>query len=112
MSFCNEIVPKALAVIALTRGRVRETLVAAVNMGRDAASVAAIACGIAGALNGPSDLLPDLVVGVDEAIRRNPFTAVKRTLEQETADLWEAFQAKLASMRALIANAAPRDAGL
>lgn len=105
MSFCNEVVPKALAVLSLTRGRVNDTLIAAVNLGRDAASVASIACAIAGALHGTADLPAGLVDALDDAVRRNPYARLKQSVAQDAQDIYGAFQARLSAMRSLIANA-------
>jgi ADP-ribosylglycohydrolase len=105
MSFCNEVVPKALAVLALTGGAVKETLIAAVNIGRDAASVGAIACGIAGALNGLEGLPTALVDQLDEATRRNPWTRLKAPVAEEADDLYGAFRSKVSAMESLAAGA-------
>jgi hypothetical protein len=108
MSFCNEVVPKALAVLALTRGSVRETLVASVNMGRDAASVAAIACGIAGALGGADGIPPALVEGLDVAAAEDPGPrggCLPVPVREEAAQLFGAYGRRVGLMRQLMRNA-------
>ncbi len=55
-SHANEIVSKAFAVLKATGGSPRETVVTAVNFGRDTDCLAAVAGGIAGAVGERGDL--------------------------------------------------------
>lgn len=85
MSQANEIVSKGLAVFAITQGDPHEAILAAVNFGRDTDCLAAVAGGLAGALNGPSSLPAEWIDQVNQATRQDPYTNNHRTIG-ETAD--------------------------
>jgi ADP-ribosylglycohydrolase len=82
MSHANEIVSKAVAVVRATGGSPRQSILAAVNFGRDTDCLAAVAGGIAGALSGGADLPPQWVEQVDEATAANPHTCLKLALAE------------------------------
>jgi len=83
-SHANEIVSKAMAVLSATDGSPRDAIVTAVNFGRDTDCLAAVAGGIAGALNGRADLPDEWVQQLDGATRANPHTCLKLTLHEMT----------------------------
>ncbi len=84
MSMAEEVVPKGFAVFLSTEGDLRESIVGAVNMGRDTDCCAAIAGGLAGALSGVSNLPKRWIEQVDAATRQNKYT-VSRLLVEEMA---------------------------
>ncbi len=97
-SYANEVVTKAVSIFKLTRGNLKETMIAAVNFGRDTDCATAVAAGLAGALTGASTLPREWIEQVDRATKLNVYTNSQRTL-QETADgLYGAFQARLKRM--------------
>jgi ADP-ribosylglycohydrolase len=99
-SSANEVVTKAVCVFRMTKGNVRDAIVAAVNMGRDTDCLAAISAGIAGALTGASSIPEEWVRQVDYATTLNRFTNSQRTLRDHADGLYGAFRARLHRMRA------------
>jgi len=99
-SSANEVVTKAVCVFRMTKGNVRDAIVAAVNMGRDTDCLAAIAAGIAGALSGISSIPPEWIRQVDYATSLNRYTNSQRTLREHADGLYDAFLARLRGMRA------------
>ena len=94
MSEANEVIPKGLAVFAITRGDPKTAIITAVNFGRDTDCLAAVAGGLAGALSGAAGIPPEWIAQVNEAARQDPYTNNRRTT-QETADgLFAAFLAQ------------------
>lgn len=102
-SFANEIVTKAFCVLRMTKGNAEEAIIASVNMGREAGSLASIAGGISGALCGASRQIREWSAQLDEATMENPYTCSKRTVEESCAGLYGAYQARLGGMERLIA---------
>ena len=98
-SSANEVVTKAVCVFRLGKGNVRDTIVAAVNMGRDTDCLAAISSGIAGALSGPATIPPEWIRQVDHATTLNRFTNSQRTLREHADGLYGAFRARLERMK-------------
>ena len=82
MSHANEIVAKAVAVVKATGGNPRESIITAVNFGRDTDCLAAVAGGIAGALSGAGDLPTEWVDQLDAATAENPHTCLKLSLNE------------------------------
>ncbi len=82
MSHANEIVAKAMAVVKATAGSPRQSILTAVNFGRDTDCLAAVAGGIAGALSGAADLPDEWIGQVDAATAANPHTCLKLTLKE------------------------------
>ncbi len=77
MSHANEIVCKALALVRATGADVRETLVTAVNFGRDTDCLAAVAGGIAGAVSGAEGIPAEWIEQLDRATQANPHTCLR-----------------------------------
>jgi len=94
MSQANEVVPKGLAIFAVTRGNPREAIVAAVNMGRDTDCLAAVAGGLAGALSGGGPIPAEWVAQVNDATLQDPYTNNRRTIQETAAGLLSAFVAR------------------
>jgi hypothetical protein len=100
-SSANEVVSKAVCVFAMTRGNVRDAMIAAVNLGRDTDCLTAIAAGISGALNGPAGIPEEWIKQVDYATTKMPVTNSRRTLRGHADGLYEAYRARLRRMRGL-----------
>jgi len=94
MSEASEVVPKGLAVFALTRGDPREAIITAVNFGRDTDCLAAIAGGLAGALSGVEPIPAEWIAQVNAATGQDPYTNNHRTIEETADGLLAAFQAR------------------
>jgi ADP-ribosylglycohydrolase len=86
MSHANEVVSKAVAVVKATNGSPRQSILTAVNFGRDTDCLAAVAGGIAGALSGGADLPQEWIRQVDAATAANPHTCLRLSL-REMADM-------------------------
>jgi ADP-ribosylglycohydrolase len=98
-SYANEVVTKALCIFRMTRGNLRDTIVAGVNMGRDTDCVTAVSSGIAGALCGGGSLPPEWIDAVDRATKQNPYTNSQRNLREHSDGLHRAFQARIERMK-------------
>jgi ADP-ribosylglycohydrolase len=94
MSQANEIVSKGLAVFALSMGDPKQSILTAVNFGRDTDCLAAVAGGLAGALSGARALPEEWIAQVDSATRADPYTNNNRTIEETAEGLYGAFQAR------------------
>ena len=99
-SYANEIVTKAICVLRMTKGNTWEAVKAGINMGRDTDCLTAVAAGISGALTGAGSIPKDVIRQVDYATSVNPHTNSKRTLRETSDGLYDAFQARLARIRA------------
>jgi ADP-ribosylglycohydrolase len=98
-SYANEIVTKAICVLKMTKGNTWEAMKAGVNMGRDTDCLTAVAAGIAGVLSGADSIPRDIIKQTDYATSVNPHTSSKRTLQETSDGLYNAFKARLATMR-------------
>jgi ADP-ribosylglycohydrolase len=94
-SFANEALTKAICIVRMVNGNANEAILTGANLGRDADTVAAIAGGLAGALNGAGSLPAELIRQVDQATALNPYTNSQRTIRESTDGLYQAFQARL-----------------
>ncbi|MGC9453397.1 MAG: ADP-ribosylglycohydrolase family protein [Phycisphaerae bacterium] len=92
MSQANEVVCKGVAIFAVAGGDPEETIVAAVNFGRDTDCIAAVAGGLAGALAGIARVPGKWVETVNDATRRDPYTNNNRTIEETADALLEAYR--------------------
>jgi ADP-ribosylglycohydrolase len=101
-SYANEIVTKAVCVLRMTKGDTWEAMKAGVNMGRDTDCLTAVAAGISGALTGADSIPPEIIRQADYATSVNPHTNSKRTLRETSDGLYNAFQTRLARMKAYI----------
>jgi len=99
-SHANEIVSKAFAVLKATGASPRQTVITAVNFGRDTDCLAAVAGGIAGAVCGRADLPQEWIDQLDRATRLNPYTCLKLSLQQMTGIVVDAVRAGRDRMRA------------
>ncbi len=103
-SHANEIVSKAFAVLKATGGSPRETVVTAVNFGRDTDCLAAVAGGIAGAVSGRGDLPQGWIDQLDRATKLNPHTCLKLSLRQMADIVVDAVRAEKGRMAAYAAE--------
>jgi len=100
-AFANEIVTRAICLFKMTGGDLKNTIISAVNLGRDTDCCAAVASGIAGALTGTSSLPKEWIEQVDYATTLNPFTNSKRTLRENADGLYNAYANRFTKARAL-----------
>ncbi len=98
--YAPEVVSKGVCIFRMVNGNVKDAIVAAANMGRDTASVAAIAGGLSGALSGAGSIPEEWIALVDRATAANKYTNNQRTLRAHADGLHEAFRARLASLKA------------
>jgi ADP-ribosylglycohydrolase len=98
-SYANEVVTKGVCVFRMTKGNLKDTIIAAVNMGRDTDCLAAVSSGIAGALTGGASLPEEWIKQVDYATTLNVFTNSRRTLREHSDGLYNAFKARLQRMK-------------
>lgn len=103
LSTAHEIVGKGLALFAHLKGDPRESVVAAVNFGRDTDCLAAIAGGLCGALSGPASFPKEWIEQVNAATRTDPYTNNRRTIEETADGLYDAFLAKQRNLAAYVA---------
>ena len=99
MSYANEVVTKAVCIFKMTGGNLKDTIISAVNLGRDTDCIAAVAAGLAGALDGTSSLPPEWIAQVDHATSVHRFTNNKRTLREHADGLYDAYKSRLRKMR-------------
>ena len=90
----------------MTQGNTWEAMKAGVNMGRDTDCLTAVAGGISGALTGADSIPKDLIKQVDYATSINQYTNSTRTLRETSDGLYDAFQARLARMKAYVGEMA------
>ncbi len=98
--YAPEVVCKGVCIMRMVKGNVKEAIVAAANMGRDTASVGAIAGGLCGALSGASSIPEEWIQAVERATAANSYTNNRRTMRQHADGLHTAFQARLGKMKA------------
>ncbi|MDD3243326.1 MAG: ADP-ribosylglycohydrolase family protein [Eubacteriales bacterium] len=94
-SYANEVVTKGMVIFRMVGGNTREAVLAGVNMGRDTDCVAAVAAGIAGALDGTSSLPEKWIAQLEYATTLNPHTNSKRTMKENADGLYRAFKNRL-----------------
>ncbi len=98
-AYANEVVTKGVCVFRMTKGNLKDTIIAAVNMGRDTDCLAAVSSGIAGALTGGASLPEQWIKQVDYATTLNVFTNSRRTLREHSDGLYNAYKARLRRMK-------------
>ena len=94
-----ETVGRALAVFLVTKGDVKQGIIAGANFGRDADCLAATVGGLSGALTGSSTIPADWVELIDDATANMPYTCSKMTLAETTDGMYDALQSKIFKMR-------------
>ena len=91
MSLSHELLAKGVALFMFTLADTKQTILDAVNFGRDTDCTAAIASGLSGAFSGIEDVPQEWIDTVDKATLANDFTVSRRTLLETSNDLFEAF---------------------
>lgn len=94
-SYANEVVTKGVCIFSMVKGDTKDAILAGVNMGRDTDCVAAVAAGISGALTGGSSIPASWIEKVDHATSVNPYTNSKRTLQESSDVLYDAYVRRL-----------------
>ncbi|HZG86429.1 ADP-ribosylglycohydrolase family protein [Paenibacillus sp.] len=100
MSYANEVVTKAICLFKMTEGNLHDTLIAAVNMGRDTDCVAAVSAGIAGALSGSATMPEAYIKQVDYATSLHKVSNSQRTIREHADGLFQAYMARMHRMKA------------
>ncbi|MFA6504451.1 MAG: ADP-ribosylglycohydrolase family protein [Treponemataceae bacterium] len=90
MSNAVEILSGALACLIVAEGRPKETILYAVNLGRDTDCKAYVGGGFAGALQGIEAVPTDWVKTIEEEVVNDPYTVATRTARQAAEGLYEA----------------------
>lgn len=98
ISYANEVVTKGVCIFKMTGGNLKQTIITAVNMGRDTDCVTAVAAGLAGALDGSASLPREWIEQVDYATSVHRFTNNKRTLREHADGLYDAYKNRLHGM--------------
>jgi len=99
ISSIMETVGRALAIFSVTRGNVRQGIIAAANFGRDADCVAATVGGLAGALTGSTTIPTEWIALVDAATAKMPFTCSKMSLRETADGMYGAVRKKISKVR-------------
>ena len=99
LSYANEIITKAICIFRMVKGNLKDAIIAASNMGRDTDCVAAVAAGIAGALDGTASLPPEWIKQVDYATSVNRYTNSQRTLKETSDGLYDAYKNRLHTIK-------------
>ena len=102
ISYANEVVTKGVCVFKMTKANLKDAIIAASNLGRDTDCIAAIAGGLAGALDGTSSLPPEWITKVDVATQSLRCTNNKRTMREHADGLYGAFKNRLKKMETAI----------
>ncbi len=97
-----EVVSKGFAIFVRCGGDAKQAILDAVNFGRDTDCAAAIAGGLAGALQGIEALPQKWVRQVDEATMANPYTNRQTTIEQDAEAIFGALCSRAEKMRELV----------
>jgi ADP-ribosylglycohydrolase len=98
----HEIVSKGLAIFAMHKGDPKESIITAVNFGRDTDCLAAVAGGLAGALSGAGALPQEWITQVNEATKVDPYTNSHLTIDETADGLYAAFQARQQKLAAYV----------
>jgi len=104
ISMSYEIVTKGFAIFYATKGDLKESLIGAVNFGRDTDCLCAVAGGLSGAFSGVSGMPADWIETVDKATKMNNLTASQRTLKETATGLFEAVKKNAEKMEKQIQN--------
>lgn len=91
LSQANEIICKGVALFVFSGADPGQTIINAVNLGRDTDCIAAVSGGLSGALCGGSGLPDDWVRQVNESTAKDPYTCASRSIEDTATLLYEAF---------------------
>ncbi len=101
-SYANEVVTKGITIVKMVNGNTKDAILAGVNMGRDTDCVAAVAGGIAGALSGTASLPEHWITQLDYATSINPHTNSKRTIKENSDEVYNAFKSRLKAEKSFV----------
>jgi len=99
-----EVLSGGLACFYVAKGRPREAILYAVNLGRDTDCKAYVAGGLAGALHGIEALPAEWVKIVEEEVVNDPYTVSRRTARQAAEGLYKACLAETAKAKKVVAE--------
>ncbi|MHC4718525.1 MAG: ADP-ribosylglycohydrolase family protein, partial [Planctomycetota bacterium] len=85
-----EVLATGLAIFRMVGTDTRETILAAVNFGRDCDCIAYVAAGLAGAINGIESVPPEWVQTVEDQLPGDPYTVSRRSLLDTAKGLHQA----------------------
>jgi hypothetical protein len=94
-----EVLSGGLACFYLAKGRPREAILYAVNLGRDTDCKGYIAGGLAGALRGIEAIPAEWVKTAEEEVVNDPYTISRRTARQAAEGLYKACLAEMAKAK-------------
>jgi len=103
-AYGEEVLARGLAIFYATAGNVRDTIIAAVNAGRDTDCTAAIAAGLSGALSGSATIPTEWIETVDQAEKEATHTVSNRTCREAADGLYSALCSEIAKMKQQIAE--------
>lgn len=99
MSEAMEVLCGAMALLYLADADVEQTLLTAVNFGRDCDCRAYVAAGLAGALSGPAGLRKQWIQTIDDELPADPYTVSRRGLTETADGLRAALENELRKLR-------------
>jgi ADP-ribosylglycohydrolase len=99
MSYANEVVTKAICILRMVNGNLKNALITGVNMGRDTDCVTAVSAGICGALTGSAAMPEQLIKQVDYATSVNAVTNSQRTIREHADGLYQAYESRLTRLK-------------
>jgi ADP-ribosylglycohydrolase len=94
-SQANEIIAKSFCIFNCVKGNVRDSIIWAVNMGRDTDCAGAVAGGISGALSGSGQIPERWVEQLEKATDLNVITNSRRTMREHADGLYTAFTSRV-----------------
>lgn len=100
MSNAVEMLSSGMAIFSISEGNVEDSIVRAVNMGRDTDCRAYIAGGWSAALQGIDAVPQRWVDVVTEQVKTDPYTVSRRTPHESATGLYEALRASARASRA------------
>lgn len=103
-AYGEEVLARGLVIFYLTAGNVRDTIVAAVNAGRDTDCTAAVAAGLSSAFSGSATIPTEWIETVDGAEKKATHTVSNRTCREAADGLYAALQSEVAKMKQQIAD--------
>ena len=99
-----EVLSGGLSCFYLAEGKPKESILYAVNFGRDTDCKAYVSGGLAGALCGIDDVPAEWVKVIEEQVVTDPYTVAPRTVEETSKGLYKATVNTLEAMKAASAN--------
>ncbi|MFC1671996.1 ADP-ribosylglycohydrolase family protein, partial [Planctomycetota bacterium] len=99
ISWIDENVAKAFAILVKSKGDVRKAVVTGVNFGRDTDCTAASAAGLVAALAGPDTIPQEWVDRIEEGTKNNPHTNSPLTIRETAEGMFSALRNKAARQK-------------